>query len=83
MGSMEFVTNESKSKERSKEDNSSESPINYPVGKPLEVSLKYQANIVFRSIPKTVFFIIFVIIRSIWSGRMVHRPVTYSEPSTP
>jgi hypothetical protein len=38
MGSMEFVTNENKSKERSKEDNSSQSPINYPVGKPLEVS---------------------------------------------
>lgn len=40
MGSMEFVTNESKSKERSKEDNNSESPINYPVGKPLEVSIR-------------------------------------------
>ncbi|XP_026813046.1 NADPH oxidase 5 [Rhopalosiphum maidis] len=39
MGSMEFVTNENKSKERSKEDNSSQSPINYPVGKPLEIYL--------------------------------------------
>lgn len=39
IGSMEFVTNESKTNERSKEDtNSRESNINYPVGKPLEVS---------------------------------------------
>ncbi|VVC39275.1 Hypothetical protein CINCED_3A001760 [Cinara cedri] len=38
IGSMEYVTNESKSNERSNEDNSGQSPMNYPVGKPLEVS---------------------------------------------
>ncbi|XP_050535187.1 NADPH oxidase 5 isoform X2 [Daktulosphaira vitifoliae] len=39
IGSMEFVTNESKSNERSDKDDSSRSQINYPVGKPLEIYL--------------------------------------------
>ncbi|XP_050436614.1 NADPH oxidase 5 isoform X2 [Adelges cooleyi] len=39
IGSMEFVTNENKSNERPDEDNSGRSPINYPVGKPLEIYL--------------------------------------------
>lgn len=83
MGSMEFVTNENKSKERSKEDNSSQSPINYPVGKPLEVSVMSGEHLLSRYTERRFYFYLFLIVRSIWLDRTVHRPVTYSEPSTP
>jgi len=40
MGSAEFVTNENESNERPDAGNScGQSPVNYPVGKPLEVSM--------------------------------------------
>lgn len=76
---MEFVTNENKSKERSDEDNSSQSPINYPVGKPLEVSAISADLFSFSPVPCALNRVRFLL--SDLFGRTVRRAVQSYIPS--